>query len=100
MVQSKLAEMATRAQAARLLTYRAAEKCDQGKPFETDAAYARYFAAQSAVVNTTDGIQIHGGYGYTKDYPAERFFRDCQFCEVLCGAPFQDREFIARKIIG
>ncbi len=100
MVQSKLAEMTTRVKAARLLTYSAAEKHDQNKPIAADAAIARYFTARTAVLNTTDAIQLHGGYGYTKDYPAERFFRDCQICEVLCGAPYQDREFIARKLFG
>jgi len=100
MVQSKLAEMTTRAQAGRLLTYSAAERCDQNKPFAADAAIAKYFSARTAVQNTTDAIQLHGGYGYIKDYPAERFFRDCQICGVLCGAPYQDREFIARKVIG
>ncbi len=100
MVRSKIAEMATRAQAAKLLIYDAAFRCDQNKTFTNESAMAKYFTTKIAVQNTTDAIQLHGGYGYTKDFPTERYFRDCQICAILCGSSYQDREFIAKKTIG
>ncbi|MEO0226017.1 MAG: acyl-CoA dehydrogenase family protein, partial [candidate division WOR-3 bacterium] len=100
MVRSKIAEMVTRTQVIRLLVYDAALKCSQNREFTNESAMAKYLAARFATQNTTDAIQIHGGYGYTKDYPVERYFRDSQICAVICGSSYQDREFIAKRTIG
>jgi len=100
MLREKIAEMATKIEAARLLTYDAALKMDAGKEFRQSAAMAKYFAAQAAVEITTSAIQIYGGYGYMKDYPTQRYFRDAQVINVLCLAPIQTRELIAKLTIG
>lgn len=100
MVQSRIAEMTTRVSAARHLVYDAAQKCDQEKDFSREAAMAKYFASQAGINNATDAIQIHGGYGYTTDYPVERYFRDAQVCGILLSSPIQEKDLIARKTIG
>ena len=73
-----LADMATQIDAARLLTYRAAYLQDNDLPFIKEAALAKVFAAEAAMFVTTKAIQIHGGYGYIKEYPLERYFRDAK----------------------
>jgi butyryl-CoA dehydrogenase len=99
MIREKIAEMTTKIEAARLLVYDAAMRRDAKKDFRTAAAMAKYLSAHAAVEITTSAIQIYGGYGYMKDYPAERFFRDAQVINVLCSTPVLDKEQIAASII-
>ena len=99
MVREKIAEMTTQIEAARLLIYEAASKRDCNKDFRREAAMAKYFSSRAAVEITTSAIQIYGGYGYMKDYPVERYFRDAQVINVLCSTPSQEKENIVRHTI-
>ncbi len=100
MVREKIADMATKIEIARLLTYDAAMRCDEGKNYTKAASIAKYFTGQAAVEITTQAIQIFGGYGYMKDYPVERYFRDAQVINVLCSTPAEEKENIVRETIG
>jgi len=84
-IQWKLADMATEVEAARLLVYKAAFAKDTQKRFSTEAAMAKLYASDICVKATREAIQIHGGYGYTKDYPLERFYRDAKITEIYEG---------------
>ena len=95
-VQFMLAEMATDIEAARLLVYRAATLKDQGKPHGQSASMAKLFASETAMWVSTKGVQLHGGYGYTTDYPAERFMRDAKITEIYEGTSEVQRMVIAR----
>ncbi|HEX7318868.1 MAG TPA: acyl-CoA dehydrogenase family protein [bacterium] len=99
MVREMLADMAVKIESVRLLTYDAALARDAQKDFSKAAAIAHLVAAQSVADITNNAIQIYGGYGYMKDYPVERYFRDAQVIRVLCGTSRLDKEFIAAKII-
>ncbi|MDM8001267.1 MAG: acyl-CoA dehydrogenase [Dehalococcoidia bacterium] len=99
-VQWMLADMATYVDAARLLTYRAAYLKNQGLPYLKEAAMAKLFAAEAAMSITTKAVQIHGGYGYIKDYPVERYFRDAKITEIYEGTSEMQRMTIARQLIG
>ena len=81
----KLADMATSVEAARLLVYRAADMQSRGIPISKEASMAKLFASRTAVEVTTEAVQIFGGYGYTKDYPVERYFRDAKVTEIYEG---------------
>ena len=83
--QFQLADMQTKTDAARLLVYRAAFNKDAGKQYSTDAAMAKLFAAETAMEVTTKAVQLHGGYGYTRDYPVERMMRDAKITEIYEG---------------
>jgi len=98
-IQWMLADMATQIDAARLLTYRAANLKDQGLPFLKESSMAKVFAAEAAMWVTTKAIQIHGGYGYTKDYPVERYFRDAKITEIYEGTSEMQRMTIARQLL-
>ncbi len=98
-IQWMLADMATTIDAARLLTYQAAYLKDQGLPFVKEAAMAKVFAAEVAMAATSKAIQIHGGYGYTKDYPVERYFRDAKITEIYEGTSEMQRMTIARHLL-
>ncbi|HAZ31608.1 MAG TPA: acyl-CoA dehydrogenase [Dehalococcoidia bacterium] len=98
-IQWMLADMATAIDAARFLTYRAAYLKDQGLAFVKEAAMAKVFAAEAAMVVTTKAIQIHGGYGYTKDYPVERYFRDAKITEIYEGTSEMQRMTVARHLL-
>ncbi len=98
-IQWMLADMATAIDAARLLTYRAADLMDRGLPFIKEAAMAKVFAAEVAMNAATKAIQIHGGYGYIKDYPVERFFRDAKITEIYEGTSEMQRMTIARSLL-
>ncbi len=80
-----LADMAAAVDAARLLTWYAASKADQEQPVTREAAQAKYFAADVAMRVTTDAVQIHGGYGYTKEYPVEKYMRDAKLTQIYEG---------------
>ena len=99
-VQWMLADMATAIDAARLLTYRAAYLKNQGLPFIKEAAMAKLFAAEAAMNTTTKAVQLHGGYGYIKDYPVERYFRDAKITEIYEGTSEMQRLTIARQLLG
>jgi butyryl-CoA dehydrogenase len=98
-IQWMLADMATQIDAARLLTYRTAYLKDQGLEFVKEASMAKLFAAETAMSVTTKAIQIHGGYGYTKDYPVERYFRDAKITEIYEGTSEMQRMTIARQLL-
>ena len=93
-----LADMATQVDAARLMTYRAAWLKDQGLPFLKEAAMAKLFAAETSRMVTNNAMQIHGGYGYCKDYPIERYLRDAKITEIYEGTSEMQRMTIARVI--
>jgi alkylation response protein AidB-like acyl-CoA dehydrogenase len=98
-IQWKLADMATQLDAARLLTLRAAQKKDAGVPVTRDAAMAKLYASEVAVRICDEGVQIHGGYGFIKDYPAEKFYRDVKLCTIGEGTSEIQRMVIAREML-
>jgi len=99
-IQWMIADMATEIEAARLLAYKAAYLKDKGLPFLKEACMAKLFASEVAMRATTKAVQIHGGYGYIKEYPVERFFRDAKITEIYEGTSEMQRLTIAREIIG
>jgi butyryl-CoA dehydrogenase len=100
MVQWMLADMATAIDAARLLTLRAAWLKDRGRPFSAEAAMAKLFAAETAMKVATDAVQIHGGYGYIKEYQVERYFRDAKITQIYEGTSQIQKLVIARHALG
>jgi alkylation response protein AidB-like acyl-CoA dehydrogenase len=98
-IQFMLADMATEIEAARHLVYHAAWLKQQGRPFSREAAMAKLFASELAMRATTKAVQIHGGYGYTKEYPVERMMRDAKICEIGEGTSEIQRLVIARSIL-
>lgn len=97
-IQFKLADMATRIELARLAVHRAAWLKDQGQPFTRESAIAKLFASETAVAAALEAIQIFGGYGYTKEYPVERFLRDAKLMEIGEGTSEIQRLVIARQL--
>ena len=98
-IQWMLAEMATRVSAARGLVLRAAWLKDQGRPFSKESAMAKLYASRTAMEVANNALQIHGGYGYTKDYPVERFFREAKITEIYEGTSEVQRLVIARECL-
>jgi butyryl-CoA dehydrogenase len=98
-IQIHLADMATQVDAARLLMRAAAAKKDSGARFSREAAQAKLFASEACMQVTTRGIQVLGGYGYTKDYPLERHFRDAKITEIYEGTSEIQRIVIARGLV-
>ncbi|MGZ3555366.1 MAG: acyl-CoA dehydrogenase family protein, partial [Gemmatimonadaceae bacterium] len=98
-VQWMLADCKTELDAAQLLTYRAAWLADQGRPFTKEASMAKLFASEAATRACNKSLQIHGGYGYTKEYPVERMFRDAKICEIGEGTSEIQRLVIARNLL-
>ena len=96
----KIARMATDLEAARLLTYRAAELCDAGEPFTIAASKAKFFASTAARTHAAEAVQIHGGYGYTTEFPVERYYRDAKITEIYEGTSEIQQLIIARDLIG
>jgi alkylation response protein AidB-like acyl-CoA dehydrogenase len=99
-VSFKLARMATDLEAARLLTYRAAALRDAAKPFVTAASQAKLFASTAARVHAAEAVQIHGGYGYTTEFPVERYYRDAKITEIYEGTSEIQHLIIARSLLG
>ncbi|HTU03321.1 MAG TPA: acyl-CoA dehydrogenase family protein, partial [Candidatus Sulfotelmatobacter sp.] len=99
-VQWKLADMATEIEAARLLTLRAASRRDRGLSTAKESAMAKLFASEAGMRACTQAIQIHGGYGYLRDYPVERYFRDVKLTEIGEGTSEIQRLVIARELLG
>ena len=98
-IQWKLADMAVRIEAARLLTYRAAGLKDRGDRTTLESAMAKLYASEIAMRVAEDGVQIHGGYGFVKDYPAEKYFRDVKLTTIGEGTSEIQRLVIARQLL-
>jgi alkylation response protein AidB-like acyl-CoA dehydrogenase len=98
-ISFQLSDMATEIEAGKHLTYHAAMLAQQGKPYGKEAAMAKLFCSELAMRATLKAIQIHGGYGYTKDYPVERFMRDAKICEIGEGTSEIQRLVIARHLV-
>ena len=98
-MQNKLADMATEIDAARLLTYRAGWLLDQGRRNTREASMAKLFSSEVAVRVANEAVQIHGGYGFIKDYPVEKFYRDVKLCTIGEGTSEIQRLVIARQLL-
>ena len=98
-IQHKLVDMATKIDASRLLTYRAAKMIDAGKRVTRESAMAKLFASEAAVWIANEAVQIHGGYGFIKDYPVEKFYRDVKLCTIGEGTSEIQRLVIARQLL-
>ncbi len=98
-IQLKLADMATKIQAARLLTYDAAAKKDRGERLDLESGMAKLFASETCQEVTLDAMRIHGGYGYIKDFPVERYYRDAPLMVIGEGTNEIMRLVIARQLL-
>jgi alkylation response protein AidB-like acyl-CoA dehydrogenase len=98
-ISFKLAEMATEIEAAKLLTYYAAERKDHGQSVTTEAAMAKFYASEVAVKVANEAVQVFGGYGYIKDFPVEKFYRDAKLCTIGEGTSEIQKLVIARNIL-
>jgi alkylation response protein AidB-like acyl-CoA dehydrogenase len=98
-IQWKLADMATEIEAARMLTQRAADRVSRGLNVTADSAMAKLFAGETAVKVANDAVQIHGGYGFIKDYPVEKYYRDAKLCTIGEGTSEIQRLVIARELL-
>ncbi len=98
-VQWALADIATRLEAARLLTYRAAALAGEGKPYTREAAMAKLCASETAMFAAHKAVQVFGGYGYTQEYPVERYFRDAKITEIYEGTSEVQRMVISRQLL-
>jgi hypothetical protein len=98
-IQHKLVDMATELEASRLLTYRAGWMLDKGQRVTKEAAMAKLFASEAAVSIANEAVQIHGGYGFIKDYPVEKFYRDVKLCTIGEGTSEIQRLVIARQLL-
>jgi len=98
-IQWKLADMATEIEAAKLLTFRAASLKDAGSKSTLESSMAKLYASEVAVRCANEGVQIHGGYGFVKDYPAEKFYRDVKLCTIGEGTSEIQRLVIARQLL-
>jgi alkylation response protein AidB-like acyl-CoA dehydrogenase len=92
--------MAMDLDAARLLVYRAAALADAGRPYVIEASKAKLFASTAARKHAAEAIQIHGGYGYTTEFPIERFYRDAKITEIYEGTSEIQQIIIARSLLG
>jgi alkylation response protein AidB-like acyl-CoA dehydrogenase len=98
-IQFKLADMLVQIEAARLLTLKAAYLKDNGKKVTQESAIAKLYASEIAVKVSEEAVQIHGGYGYTKDYPAEKYWRDSKLCTIGEGTSEIQRIVIAKQLL-
>jgi alkylation response protein AidB-like acyl-CoA dehydrogenase len=98
-IQFKLADMATKVEAARLLTKSAADKFEAGERADVEAGMAKLFASETALEVATESMRIHGGYGYTKEFPVERYFRDAPLMIIGEGTNEIQRIVIARGLL-
>jgi alkylation response protein AidB-like acyl-CoA dehydrogenase len=99
-IQFKLADMAMQIEAARLLVYKAAVLKDQGKDYNTASAMAKLYASEVAMKHTVEAVQIHGGYGFVKEYHVERLMRDAKITQIYEGTSEVQRIVISRAVIG
>ena len=98
-IQWKLADMETQIQGARLLTYRAGFMKNKGHDVTKESAMAKYFASEVAVMATNEAVQIHGGYGFIKDFPVEKFYRDVKLVTIGEGTSEIQKMVIARELL-
>jgi alkylation response protein AidB-like acyl-CoA dehydrogenase len=98
-ISFKLADMATQIEAAELLTFQAADLKNKGKKVTKESAFAKYYASEVAVKVSTEAVQIYGGYGYTKDFPVEKYYRDSKLCTIGEGTSEIQKIVIAREIL-
>ena len=98
-IQTKLGDMATRTEASRLLTLRAAEAYDRGERCDMEAGMAKLFATETAVENSLEAVRIHGGYGYSKEYLVERFYRDAPLLVIGEGTNEMQRIIISKQLV-
>ena len=98
-IQLKLADMATRTEAARLLVHRAAEMYDRGDRCDMEAGMAKLFATEAALENATEAMRVHGGYGYSTEFPVERLYRDAPLLVIGEGTNELQRIIIARQLV-
>lgn len=98
-ISFKLADMATKIEAAKALTYRAADYKDKGKSVTLESAMAKYYASEVAVEVANEAVQIFGGYGYTKDFPVEKYYRDAKLCTIGEGTSEIQKLVIARNLL-
>lgn len=98
-ISFKLADMATKIEAAQLLTFRAADLKNRGESVSKESAMAKYYASECAVECSTEAVQIFGGYGYTKDYPVEKYYRDSKLCTIGEGTSEIQKLVISRSIL-
>jgi alkylation response protein AidB-like acyl-CoA dehydrogenase len=98
-IQHKLADMATDIDASRLLTLRAAWMKDSGQNVNKESSMAKLFASETAVRVADEAVQVHGGYGFLKDYPVEKFYRDVKLCTIGEGTSEIQRLVIARQLL-
>lgn len=98
-IQFKLADMAMEVEAARLLTYRSAVLKDEGKDFSFAASMAKYYASEIATKATNEAVQIHGGYGFIKEFPVERLYRDVKLCTIGEGTSEVQKIIMARQLV-
>jgi alkylation response protein AidB-like acyl-CoA dehydrogenase len=98
-ISFKLADMATNCEASELLTFQAAYMKNNKLPMTKEGAYAKYFASETAVKNGNEAVQIMGGYGYTKEYPAEKFSRDAKLMTIGEGTSEIQKVVISREIL-
>jgi alkylation response protein AidB-like acyl-CoA dehydrogenase len=99
-IQFQLARMATDVEAARVMTYNAARLKETGQPFLKEAAMAKYFCSQVAERVASEALEVFGGYGYTKDYPVEKYLRDAKIGTIYEGTSFMQLQTIAKVILG
>ncbi|MFN2461844.1 MAG: acyl-CoA dehydrogenase family protein [Candidatus Velthaea sp.] len=99
-VSFKVARMAVDLDAARLMTYRAAALADAGRPFAVEASKAKLFASTAARTHASEALQIHGGYGYTTEFPVERYYRDAKITEIYEGTSEIQHLIVARDLLG
>ena len=97
--QFQLADMHTKTEASRMLVYNAAWKKSNKKPYSQDAAMAKLMAAETAMEVTTKAVQLHGGYGYTREYPVERMMRDAKITEIYEGTSEVQKMVIAAGLL-
>ena len=98
-ISFKLAEMATEIEAAKLLIFRAADMKNRGLNVTKESAMAKYYASEVAVKVATEAVQIFGGYGYTKDYPVEKYYRDSKLCTIGEGTSEIQKIVIAKQLL-
>ena len=99
-IQFQLAQLATRVEAARLMAYNAARLKDAGQPFVKEAAMAKYFCSDVAERVASEAVEVYGGYGFTKDYPAEKYLRDSKIGKIYEGTSFMQLQTIAKSVLG
>ncbi len=99
-IQFQLARLATEVEAARLVTYNAARLKDAGLPFLKEAAMAKYYCSQVAERVASECLEVYGGYGFTRDYPAEKFLRDAKIGKIYEGTSFMQLQTIAKVVLG